>query len=210
MSVTVVLLAVGVATFLAGLLREALGDLLKTELRASLPIFSYGLVRRAAHSLPKERLGELEAWESELHEHSERPLAMFATAIQIWRHRKQIARESPAMAAAVPASRVTHRAALAVLAMARRLVARGTGIYAKHPLHGLRARLDVNTVVFSLLAVAYFALDWLVAPYVYATLGITSMMPSAAVRITESVVLIVIVTRRARRLQTGIGGIHDA
>lgn len=207
MSTTLVLLAVGIATFLASLLREALGDLLKTELRASLPILSHRLVRRAAHSLPLERRGELEAWESELHEYSERPLAMSRTAVRIWFHRKSIAGESAAMAAAASAD--AHRAALTVLAARCRLIARGAWRHAGRPLRRLSAGSDTDTAVVSLIAVAYFVLDWFAAPPVYATLGIARMMPSATVRVTVSVVLIAIVAMRARRLQAS-SQTHDA
>lgn len=90
--------AVVVAIAAALWLRDVAAEVAGAEIRAWLPHLSLRKIRRAAMALPPAQRDILEAWEAELKEYEDRPLAMFLLATRIARDRKLTAREAQEIA----------------------------------------------------------------------------------------------------------------
>jgi predicted translin family RNA/ssDNA-binding protein len=86
------IVAVAGARVVLGVLR----DLLSQEVRAAIPRISRDIVRSASVAMPSSHRDILEEWEARLHQLGEedRPLAMLVESINIWRDRKDSAREA--------------------------------------------------------------------------------------------------------------------
>ena len=80
---------------------RVLSDLLSQEARAMIPRISRDIVKSAAGAMPPDHRDILEEWEARLHQLGEedRPLVMLVEAINIWRDRKESAREAAAATA---------------------------------------------------------------------------------------------------------------
>jgi len=89
------------ARFVLRVVREALREIARDEIKAAIPQLSFGLVRRAVADLPEEERSIVVEWEARLERYEHRPLAMLSAAINIYRERAALATElaEPALAA---------------------------------------------------------------------------------------------------------------
>lgn len=92
-------LAFGVALllivrFVLGVIREALQEIARDEIKAAIPKLSFGLVRRAAFDLPEGERSIVEEWEARLDDARQRPFQMLRVALAIYRERGQVAAQA--------------------------------------------------------------------------------------------------------------------
>jgi hypothetical protein len=83
----------GAAWWLLGIVRDALREVARDEIKAALPQLAWGLVRRAANDLPTSEREIAEEWEHRLEGVAGRPILMLMLAMNIYRTRKALAAE---------------------------------------------------------------------------------------------------------------------
>jgi hypothetical protein len=81
------------ARYVLGIVRDALQEMARDEIKAAIPHLSFGLVRRAAADLPEDEHSIIEEWEQRLERQETRPLAMLVTALNIYKERRALATE---------------------------------------------------------------------------------------------------------------------